>query len=76
MKTLWSDIALFLVSIFILCEKFPGSLPWEGNLTACTPQPITFKYTRNFSCPVAAAVINSGCSAVRRQFIERYYPLP
>ena len=38
-------------------------LKWEGNLIACTPQTITFKYTRNFSCPAAAAIVTGGWSA-------------
>lgn len=40
-------------------------LKWEGNLTACAPQTVTFKYTRNFSCPATAAIVTGGWSAVQ-----------
>ena len=40
-------------------------LKWEGNLTACTPQEISFKYTRNFSCPATSAIVTGGWSAVQ-----------
>jgi hypothetical protein len=38
-------------------------LKWEGSLTACTPQTINFKFTRNFSCPAAAELITGSWSA-------------
>ena len=40
-------------------------LKWEGKLTACTPQEISFKYTRNFSCPANAASITGQWTAVQ-----------
>jgi hypothetical protein len=39
-------------------------LKWEGNLTACTPQVVSFKFTRNFSCPATDALITGAWSAV------------
>jgi hypothetical protein len=38
-------------------------LKWEGNLTACTPQVVSFKFTRNFSCPASDALITGAWSA-------------
>jgi hypothetical protein len=38
-------------------------LKWEGNLTACTPQVVSFKFTRNFSCPATDALITGAWSA-------------
>jgi hypothetical protein len=38
-------------------------LKWEGDLTACTPQTITFKFTRNFSCPATNELITGQWSA-------------
>jgi hypothetical protein len=39
-------------------------LKWEGNLTACTPQVVHFKFTRNFSCPATNELITGQWSAV------------
>jgi hypothetical protein len=38
-------------------------LKWEGNLTACTPQEVHFKFTRQFSCPATDALITGAWSA-------------
>ncbi|HET9824480.1 MAG TPA: hypothetical protein VFP87_04060 [Chitinophagaceae bacterium] len=38
-------------------------LKWEGDLTACTPQEIHFKFTRQFSCPATNALITGAWSA-------------
>ena len=38
-------------------------LKWEGDLTACTPQTVTFKFTRNFSCPATDELITGQWSA-------------
>jgi len=39
-------------------------LKWEGNLLACTPQVVSFKFTRNFSCPATDQLITGQWSAV------------
>jgi hypothetical protein len=39
-------------------------LKWEGDLTACTPQTVNFKFTRNFSCPATDELITGAWSAV------------
>ena len=36
---------------------------WEGNLEACTPQVVTFTYTRNFSCPATDATVTGSWKA-------------
>ena len=36
---------------------------WEGNLEACIPQVVTFKYTRNFSCPATDATVTGNWKA-------------
>lgn len=36
---------------------------WEGNLEACTPQTVYFKYTRNFSCPATNAAVTGNWKA-------------
>jgi len=38
-------------------------LKWEGDLTACTPQVIHFKFTRQFSCPATNELITGAWSA-------------
>jgi len=38
-------------------------LKWEGDLHACTPQVVTFKFTRNFSCPATNELITGQWSA-------------
>jgi len=38
-------------------------LKWEGNLVACQPQSVSFKYTRNFSCPATDAAVTGQWSA-------------
>jgi hypothetical protein len=38
-------------------------LKWVGDLQACTPKVLTFKYTRNFSCPSAGALVTGDWSA-------------
>ena len=38
-------------------------LKWEGNLTACTPQEVHFKFTRQFSCPATNELITGAWSA-------------
>ena len=38
-------------------------LKWEGDLHACQPQTIAFKYTRNFSCPATDAAVTGQWSA-------------
>lgn len=38
-------------------------LKWEGDLTACTPQEIHFKFTRQFSCPATNELITGAWSA-------------
>lgn len=38
-------------------------LKWEGNLNACTPQVVTFKYTRNFSCPTTGGSVTGNWTA-------------
>ena len=38
-------------------------LKWEGNLVACQPQTVSFKYTRNFSCPATDAAVTGQWSA-------------
>ena len=38
-------------------------LKWEGNLTACTPQVVHFKFTRQFSCPATNELITGAWSA-------------
>jgi hypothetical protein len=38
-------------------------LKWEGDLTACTPKVLTFKYTRNFSCPASGALVTGDWKA-------------
>ena len=38
-------------------------LKWEGNLTACTPQQVHFKFTRQFSCPATNELITGAWSA-------------
>jgi len=38
-------------------------LKWEGNLVACQPQTISFKYTRNFSCPATGQPVTGQWSA-------------
>ena len=38
-------------------------LKWVGDLKACTPKVITFKYTRNFSCPSVDALVTGDWSA-------------
>lgn len=38
-------------------------LKWEGDLTACTPQEVHFKFTRQFSCPATNELITGGWSA-------------
>jgi hypothetical protein len=38
-------------------------LKWEGDLTACTPQTVSFKFTRQFSCPATDALITGAWSA-------------
>ena len=40
-------------------------LKWEGDLTACTPKEISFKYTRNFSCPATGALVTGQWTAVQ-----------
>jgi len=39
-------------------------LKWEGNLLACTPQVVSFKFTRNFSCPATNELITGQWSAI------------
>ena len=52
-------------------------LKWEGNLTACTPKEISFKYTRNFSCPANAASITGQWTAVQgATLLAAIDPLP
>lgn len=52
-------------------------LKWEGNLTACTPHTVTFKYTRNFSCPATGAIVTGGWSAVEgANLLGTIDPLP
>jgi len=36
---------------------------WVGDLKACTPQTVSFKYTRNFSCPATDAYVTGDWSA-------------
>ncbi len=36
---------------------------WTGDLQACTPQKVWFKYTRNFSCPATDAVVTGNWKA-------------
>ena len=38
-------------------------LEWDGDLKACTPQVITFSYTRNFSCPATMETVTGNWSA-------------
>jgi hypothetical protein len=38
-------------------------LKWEGNLQACTPQKVTFKYKRNFNCTGIEQAITGGWKA-------------
>lgn len=38
-------------------------LKWEGDLKACTPKVLTFKYTRNFSCPASEALVTGDWTA-------------
>jgi hypothetical protein len=38
-------------------------LKWEGDLTACTPQEVHFKFTRQFSCPATNELITGAWSA-------------
>jgi hypothetical protein len=38
-------------------------LKWEGDLTACTPQIVHFKFARNFSCPATSEPITGAWSA-------------
>ena len=38
-------------------------LKWVGDLQACTPKVLTFKYTRNFSCPSVDALVTGDWSA-------------
>lgn len=38
-------------------------LKWVGDLQACTPKVLTFKYTRNFSCPSGDALVTGDWSA-------------
>ncbi|TMI90586.1 MAG: hypothetical protein E6H06_17270 [Bacteroidetes bacterium] len=38
-------------------------LKWEGDLRACTPQVIHFKFARNFSCPATDELITGAWSA-------------
>lgn len=38
-------------------------LKWEGDLQACTPKVLTFKYTRNFSCPASGALVTGDWKA-------------
>ena len=38
-------------------------LKWLGDLKACTPKVLTFKYTRNFSCPGVGALVTGDWSA-------------
>ena len=38
-------------------------LKWEGDLKACVPQVLTFKYTRNFSCPASGALVTGDWTA-------------
>jgi hypothetical protein len=39
-------------------------LVWSGNLKACTPQVVQFKYTRNFSCPANEAKVTGNWTAI------------
>ena len=38
-------------------------LKWVGDLKACTPKVLTFKYTRNFYCPSVGALVTGDWSA-------------
>ncbi len=38
-------------------------LKWDGNLQACTPQKVAFKYKRNFKCPAVDEAITGQWSA-------------
>ncbi|HEY0679936.1 MAG TPA: hypothetical protein VGD17_16745 [Chitinophagaceae bacterium] len=38
-------------------------IKWEGNLEACVPKLLTFKYTRNFSCPANGALVTGDWTA-------------
>jgi hypothetical protein len=38
-------------------------LKWVGDLKACTPKVLSFKYTRNFSCPADGALVTGDWSA-------------
>jgi hypothetical protein len=52
-------------------------LQWNGNLTACTPQEVYFKYRRNFSCPATGALVTGNWSAsTAGQVLGTILPLP
>jgi hypothetical protein len=38
-------------------------LIWKGDLEACTPKVLTFKYTRNFSCPAEGQLVTGDWKA-------------
>jgi hypothetical protein len=44
-------------------------LKWEGSLKACTPKVLTFKYTRNFSCPADGALVTGDWTASQGELL-------
>lgn len=42
---------------------------WEGDLVACTPQMVTFSYTRNFNCPSTGAEVTGNWKASVNEII-------
>ena len=51
-------------------------LKWEGNLYACTPQVVHFKFARNFSCPATNELITGAWSAIAGGPLGSIDPLP
>jgi hypothetical protein len=44
-------------------------LVWNGELKACTPKVLMFKYTRNFSCPVSGALVTGDWKASQGELV-------